>query len=117
MDKGFVTVKHGKTSIVCRAEDVASIMSSLNGTTKPAEKVYEKSAVIRKAIRNIKAETAEDLVLSSLVNRDGLHTVISGLNQEIRDRFELDPVVVTSDMIKDGLIKGRPAKRGFWIYK
>lgn len=117
MEKNFVTVKFQGATIQCRPEDVAGIMGSLNKDTSndPAKKVYEKSSVIHKAIRNIKAETPEDLVLGAIANRNGLHTVFSGLNDELRTRFGADPVEVTEKMINNGLIKGRPAKRGFWI--
>jgi hypothetical protein len=117
MEKSFVTVKFAGATITCKPEDVASIMSALNGNApaKDGKKVFEKSSVIHKAIRNIKAETPEELVTSALANRDGLHTVFSGLNDELRTRFGADPIEVTESMINDGLIDGRPAKRGFWI--
>jgi hypothetical protein len=37
------------------------------------------------------------------------------LNDEIRSRFGVNPVEVTNGMITKGQIKGRPAKRGFYI--
>jgi hypothetical protein len=116
MEKNFVTVKFAGATITCKPGDVASIMGALNG--KPVtdgKKVYEKNTIIHKAIRNLKAETPEELVINALANREGLHTVFSGLNEELRDRFGADPVAVTEGMISDGLINGRPAKRGFWI--
>lgn len=118
MEKNFVTIKLGKATIQCKPEDVAGIMSSMNGS-KPEDgkKVYEKSTVVHKAIRNLKAETPEELVLGALANRDGLHTVFSGLNDELRVRFGADPIDITEKMISAGQIKGRPAKRGFWITK
>lgn len=118
MEKNFVTIKIAGATIQCKPEDVSSIMSSLNGS-KPADgkKVYEKSTVIHKAIRNLKAETPEELVLGALANRDGLHTVFSGLNDELRVRFGVDPVDITERMVTAKLIQGRPAKKGYWITK
>jgi len=113
-----VTLKVGKASIVCRPEDVAKIMAQIGGTTGTGTPVYEKSAEVHKAIRNIKADNAEELVIKSLAGRTGLHTVFSGLNDEIRTRYNLDPVKVTNDMIANGILdekKSRPSKRGFWI--
>lgn len=109
-----VTLKLGKASIVCRPEDVASIMASIGGNA-PATPAYEKSAVVHKAIKALTAENAEELVLKTLVNRKGVHTVFSGLNDEIRSRYGVNPVEVTNRMIEKGQIKGRPAKRGFYI--
>ncbi len=115
--ENFVTLKIGKTVITCKPEDVGGIMASMNGpASKAAEKpIYEKSTTLRKAIINIEANNPKDLVLKALANRNGIHTVISGLNNELRERFNVDPRDITSELIAEGLIKGRPAKRGFWI--
>lgn len=118
MNNNFVTLKYGKVVIQCKPNDVSSIMSSLEGTKDAkTEKVYEKSTVVHKAIRDIKAVDPKELDMKALANRNGLHTVFSGLNEEIRSRFNIDPKVVTNDMINEGLIEGRPAKKGFWITK
>jgi hypothetical protein len=117
MDKNMVTLKIGKTIIQCRPEDVGNIMSSVSTAPVTAEKKYEKSTVIHKAIRNLEANTPEELVIGALANRSGIHTVFSGLNEELRNRFGADPIDVTEKMMNAGLIKGRPAKKGFWITK
>lgn len=118
MEKNFVTVKFQGATIQCKPEDVAKIMGSLVGKgQESAKKVYEKSSVTHKAIRAIKAATPEEFTLACLANREGLHTVFSGYNDEIRTRFGVDPVDVTEKMITDGLIHGRPAPKGYWLTK
>jgi alanine dehydrogenase len=118
MEKNTVTIKINGASITCKPEDVATIVSTLSGKSATNDKpVYEKSAVVHKALKNIVANTPELFTLAALANRDGLHTVFSGYNDEIRTRFDVNPVDVTESMIAAGSIKGRPAKRGFWITK
>lgn len=116
MNKDFVTLKYGKVVIQCKPGDISGIMSSLEGKSEAKkEKVYEKSAVVKKAVRSIKASSPQEFVLKALANREGLHTVFSGLNDELRTRFEVDPKDITNGMIADGLIAGRLARKGFWI--
>lgn len=116
--ENLVTLKVGKAVIKCRPEDIGSIMSGLSALpTIDKKKTFEKSSVVHKNIKNIQAENAKDLVLKALANREGLHTVFSGLNEEIRDRFSEDPVTVTNSLIANGSITGRPIKGGFYIRK
>ena len=117
MKDGMVTLKMGKTTIICKPEDVAGIMASVGSgvNTLPQKPLYEKSSILHKAIRSIQADDAEDLVLKALKGRVGVHTVYSGLNQELRDRFGADPVEISESLINKGLINGRPAKGGFYI--
>jgi len=108
-------LRTGKSVIVCRKEDAAFMLAQASAPTASAAPVYEKSAVIKKSIKNLVVDNAEALVLESLKGRKGIHVVYSGLNDEIRSRFGVDPTEVTGTMIAKGLINGRGAKGGFWI--
>jgi hypothetical protein len=46
----------------------------------------------------------------------GIHSVYSGLNAAFRLKFGADPVAVTSQMARDGLIQLRPVRGGVMLY-
>lgn len=56
------------------------------------------------------------LKLRNASKSKGIHSVWSGFNQAFREYFGGDPIRITQDLAKKGLIEIRPARRGVMIY-
>lgn len=95
------------------AKAVPALLLALSGKSAPV-----KSYIGEKEIAEIKASTPEELVLATLkmakekFSQARVHVKYTGLNDAIRKRFSKDPITVTTDMEKKGLIKIESAKGG-----
>lgn len=104
--------------IQCLPEQAASVMASFTGQVGvvAGKLPYKSSKDIRNAVRNITGDTASEYVMNILkanvTNGYGLHTVYSGLNHNIREKYADDPQMVTEALRDNGLITIRPAKGG-----
>ena len=112
---------------------IAKIIASAKTDSVIANKgtvVLRKGAELKKIFATINADTAEEFVLKALDKAgQGIHTVFSGLNDTIRNRFHRDPkdviVVETATMngrtfvskvtVGDQELKGHFAKGGLSI--
>lgn len=46
----------------------------------------------------------------------GIHTVYSGFNQAFREYYSSDPIPITQELVKKGIIELKPVKGGVMIY-
>ena len=64
----------------------------------------------------------EEFVTKAILNlRDtskskGIHTVFSGFNKAFREYFNCDPIPITQDLVKKGIIDLKPVRGGVMIY-
>ena len=94
------------------AKALPSFLASMSGKSAPV-----KSYIGKKEIANIKASSAEELVLKALELQDGIHVRFSGLNDAIRARFGKDPMEITGGLVTKGLIVVNPTSGGVRITK
>jgi len=106
--------------VSCFPEQVQSVMAQFSGKPITGGKLpYKSSKDIRHAIQNITGDTGADFVMNTLKanvsNGYGIHSVYSGMNHIIRERYGDDPILVTDLLAKEGVITIRPAKGGVII--
>ena len=94
------------------AKSVPAFLASMgkSGTSAPVKKY-----IGEKDIAGLKAANADELVLKALALQDGIHTRYSGLNDAIRTRFNVDPIMVTGKLAEAKKITIRPTKGGVVI--
>lgn len=118
--KKTVKLSYNGITLECSPSQAKEIMFA----NKPAGETitstpHVEASVLRKALKNIKADTPEDFVLQALLQtpkKDGIHVVWNGLNAELKDRFNCDPQAVTKAMKDSGLITGHPVTGGYKIF-
>lgn len=64
----------------------------------------------------MKEWTAAYIRSHRIVGRISIHVVFSKFNEDFRATFKIDPQVAVNLMMKNGFLKGRPAKSGFSIW-
>jgi hypothetical protein len=100
--------KDGDVQLAMDAKNVPAFLSSVGvkgqtGANKP-------SFLDKNDIKSLKADSPEELVLLAIEKqtaksgKEGVHVVYSGLNEELKSRFGVNPREVTSEMEKAGLI-------------
>ena len=105
------------------ANEIAKLISKTKTNSQIVSKsekpviALRKGSELKKAFQNIQADNAEMFVQKCLdiANGQGIHTVFSGMNDLIRNKFNSNPALVTKGMMEAGLIKGHPSKGGFTI--